>query len=315
MPDSPLNASPYEVLGIAPSAGQDELRRAYRRALRETHPDTGGSAARFDAVQRAWALIGTAADRAAYDRGNPRGGEQQHPTWAPAPPDPTRRRARSADTRPKARSYGHPGGLQRERFLTMIREWSGQGTGLTDPYDPGLVRSAPREIRHALADALAEEATARALVSLGIGYTVWHDVAVEGRGQVGVPAKIDHVVLGPTGLFAVQSEDWGTPVRVLRGDLVGDGVEHTPLHALAAKARGLGKQTRVRFSVAVVTVPDDAFDESFLLVGHARGNALVVTQSSFLPQLLRMGIPDAPRPDGTELFEVRTRLQQGIRFA
>jgi len=315
MHDSPLNASPYEVLGVAPSVSQDDLRRAYRRLLRQTHPDTGGSAARFDAVQRAWSLIGTADDRAAFDRGHPHNTIPEHSPWAPTPPETTRRRTPSADTRPKARSHGHPGGLQRERFLTLIREWSGQGATLKDPYDPALVRSAPREIRHALADALAEEATARALVSLGIGYTVWHDVAVDARSDAGVPAKIDHVVLGPTGLFAVQSEDWGTLVRVQRGDLVGDGVDKTPLHALAAKARSLGKQTRVRFSVAAVVVPDDAFDESFHVVGSSRGNALVVAQSSFLPQLLRMGLPGAPRPDGTELFEVRTRLQQGIRFA
>ena len=68
---------------------------------------------------------------------------------------------------------------------------------------------APREIRHTLADALAEEATARTLSTLGIGYTVWHDVAT------GAPEdKIDHIVLGPTGLVAMLSEDFGGPVRV-----------------------------------------------------------------------------------------------------
>ena len=43
----------------------------------------------------------------------------------------------------------------------MLREWAGRGTPPADPYDPALVRSAPREIRHALAKALAEEETAR----------------------------------------------------------------------------------------------------------------------------------------------------------
>ncbi|HEY8281894.1 MAG TPA: DnaJ domain-containing protein, partial [Leifsonia sp.] len=58
MSDSPASATPYEVLGVSPSVTHEELRRAYRRLLRETHPDTGGTAARFQAVQAAWELIG-----------------------------------------------------------------------------------------------------------------------------------------------------------------------------------------------------------------------------------------------------------------
>ncbi|MFF3601964.1 J domain-containing protein, partial [Kitasatospora indigofera] len=69
MHDSPLSASPYEVLGVAVGVSDEELRKAYRRMLRATHPDTGGDPARFDAVQRAWVLVGTATARAAYDRG------------------------------------------------------------------------------------------------------------------------------------------------------------------------------------------------------------------------------------------------------
>ena len=54
MPESPLSASPYDVLGVAATASQEELKRAFRRAMRETHPDVGGDQARFVAVQLAW---------------------------------------------------------------------------------------------------------------------------------------------------------------------------------------------------------------------------------------------------------------------
>ncbi|HWT33563.1 MAG TPA: DnaJ domain-containing protein, partial [Microbacterium sp.] len=67
--DSPLSASAYEVLRVESTATEDELRRAYRLRLRQTHPDTGGDAAQFVQVQRAWELVGTAEARAAYDRG------------------------------------------------------------------------------------------------------------------------------------------------------------------------------------------------------------------------------------------------------
>ena len=68
--DSPLSASAYEVLGVAPDSTDEDLRKAYRLRLRQTHPDTGGDAAQFVQVQRAWELVGTEAARASYDRGH-----------------------------------------------------------------------------------------------------------------------------------------------------------------------------------------------------------------------------------------------------
>src|SRR5690606_23091878 len=110
--DSPLSASAYEILGVAATVDHEELRRAYRSRLRETHPDTGGDAAVFILVQRAWELVGTAEARAAYDRGHGFAGGMPPGTadgtttdpagWRPAHPP--------RDSRPRARSYGHPGG-------------------------------------------------------------------------------------------------------------------------------------------------------------------------------------------------------------
>jgi hypothetical protein len=313
MPDSPLSSSPYEVLGVPASASQDELRRAYRRMLRTAHPDTGGSDALFVAVQRAWAAIGTPESRAAYDNGT--GEHETAHAWAPQPP-----RTPRPQSRPATRTYGHPGGFSRERYLTMMREWVGRGEPIADPYDPALVRSAPREIRHALADAVAEENTARALVGLGIGYTVWHDVNATSRAaaSAGRIEKIDHVVLGPTGLFAVQSEDWDAPASVRRGDLAprgeASGFDRQPLHELAGRARTVGRATGVRFTLAVIALPDADLAQPVAVVGRSRGIALVAAQSSAIAHLMRTGVADTPRPDGTTLFELRSRLQQGIRF-
>jgi hypothetical protein len=182
---------------------------------------------------------------------------------------------------------------------------------LDKPYDPVFVRSAPRDIRHILADALAEEATARALASLGIAYTVWHDVATPG----GPEEKLDHVVLGPTGLFAVLSEDWGGIVRVRKGELVGEvlGGER-PFHSLSARTRSLTRAARIRFDALVIVVPDDATDAGLTLAGRMRGVPAALVQASRLPELLRDGLPGTPAVGGSELFEVRTRLQAAIRF-
>lgn len=304
MPDSPIAATPYEVLGVSSSATEDELRRAYRRRLRETHPDTGGVASEFNAVQLAWEKVGSTEARAHYDAG--RGSAQSHETFEARPAAPRR------DTRPGARSYGHPGGWRRERFLTLIHEWAGRGAELQNPYDPVVVRTAPREIRHILADALAEEATARELGQLGIAFTLWHDVATAG----GPDEKIDHVVLGPTGLFALLSEDWGGPVRVRKGELTGDVLEHGehPFAALATRARFVSRSARVRFDAVVIVVPDDDTDAGLTLAGRIRGVATALVARSRLPELMRDGLPGTPPVGGSELFEIRSRLQAVIRF-
>ena len=48
--------NPYEVLGIEPG---DDVKAAYRKRARETHPDRGGSAEEFEIVHRAYKLLTT----------------------------------------------------------------------------------------------------------------------------------------------------------------------------------------------------------------------------------------------------------------
>lgn len=49
--------SPYEVLGIDPGSDESAVVEAYRRRVKETHPDRGGSADEFQRVQTAYAQI------------------------------------------------------------------------------------------------------------------------------------------------------------------------------------------------------------------------------------------------------------------
>ncbi len=309
--DSPLSASAYEVLGAAPDASDDDLRKAYRLRLRQTHPDTGGDAARFVQVQRAWELVGTADARAAYDRGHGFGaGAGQAPHDAPGD-EGWHPRGRPADTRPRARSFGQPGGWRRERFLTLMREWVGRGAELPDPYDPALVRTAPHELRRLLADALAEEATARIVGDLGMGYTVWHDVAADPRDH---ELKLDHIVLGPSGLYAVLSEDFGGPVRMRRGELIGEQVVGAPIANVVAAARAVARAARVKFSGVIVVLPDDDVPAAITELGKVRGLPVAVVARSALSTVLRRGITGARDIGGNELFDIRTRLQQVVRF-
>jgi hypothetical protein len=300
VPDSPLTSSPYEVLGVPATASDDELRRAYRRRLRQTHPDAGGRAAEFHAVQSAWELVGTPEARAAYDARGLRGTATAAPAYAPPAPRPR------ADSRPQARSSGHPGGWYRERYLNELREWVGRGVEVPDPYDAALVRSAPRQVKHLLAAAIAEEGSARELAGLGIGYSIWHDVDT--------PAgKIDHIVLGPSGLWALLSEDWGGEVRVKGSELIGPAVAgERPVHALSARARAFGRSARVKFSALGIVVPD-ADAPGVADLGSVRSARALLIPQPQLAHVIRTGIPGVGT-GGTDLFELRSRIQGVVRF-
>jgi len=62
--------NPYEILGIDPSASEEEIRTAFRRAAKAAHPDReGGSAERMSLVNQAYQLLCDPARKAAYDSG------------------------------------------------------------------------------------------------------------------------------------------------------------------------------------------------------------------------------------------------------
>jgi len=212
-----------------------------------------------------------------------------------------------------ARSAGQPGGWRRERYLTLIREWVGRGTEVPDPYDAQLVRSAPREIRRLLADALAEEATARIVADLGMGYSVWHDVAASGRSG-DLDEKLDHIVLGPSGLYGVLSEDFGGPVGFRRGEIIGPAVVGAPVSDLLSRMRVVARAARVRFSGAIVVLPDNDLAQQITELGSVRGTPVVVAGRSALATVLRRGVTGARDIGGNEVFDVRTRLDATVRF-
>ncbi|MGQ7312564.1 J domain-containing protein [Microbacterium arabinogalactanolyticum] len=297
--EGPLSASAYEVLGVAASASDDELRRAYRLRLRQTHPDTGGDAALFIRVQRAWEHVGTPAERAAYDRG------REDVSWgAPAASAPR------AGTRPRTKTYGQAGGWRRLRYLQLMTEHLGRTVTAREIYDPAVVREAPWEARRMLADALAEESTAAAIADLGIGFTAWNDV-VAGADAA---QKLDHAVLGPTGLYGLASEDFGDAVRFRQGEVIGRSVDgSTPVADLLSRIRSLSRAARVRFAGAILILPDDDLDEAVTVLGAVRGVPVAVVRRSALRPVLRSGIPGARAMGVTEAFDVRTRLTQTAR--
>lgn len=64
----------YDTLGIPETAGQDEIKRAYRKLASQHHPDKGGDTKRFQEIQTAYDAIGDEQRRAQYDAQRKGGG-------------------------------------------------------------------------------------------------------------------------------------------------------------------------------------------------------------------------------------------------
>ena len=60
--------SHYEALGVGKDADRESIKRAYRKKAHEHHPDKGGNAEKFHAIQKAYDVLSDDARRAWYDR-------------------------------------------------------------------------------------------------------------------------------------------------------------------------------------------------------------------------------------------------------
>jgi DnaJ-class molecular chaperone len=79
----------YDVLGVGPTASAFAVKSAYRRKVKETHPDAGGDPADFRRVREAWEILGDPNRRARYNEiqglggfdYNPNPVENDEPQW------------------------------------------------------------------------------------------------------------------------------------------------------------------------------------------------------------------------------------------
>lgn len=78
-----MTQDPYEILGVAKTASQDEIKKAYRKLAKTHHPDlhAGDETAeqRFKEISQAYALLGDADKRGRYDRGEIDASGQERP--------------------------------------------------------------------------------------------------------------------------------------------------------------------------------------------------------------------------------------------
>jgi curved DNA-binding protein CbpA len=123
-----MHVDPWRILGLAPGASQDEIRRAYRRLAKANHPDAAGDAAlpRFLAIQAAY-------DQLAGSQARPLGRRGAARPSNPDPRDPWQAdpdRARASGRADGRRAPGaRPGGGRAGPAGTTGRPGAGGAAG------------------------------------------------------------------------------------------------------------------------------------------------------------------------------------------
>lgn len=118
--------------------------------------------------------------------------------------------------------------------------------------------SSVRRIAAFFKGAAGEEIVARELARLPAGFHVFHSLDMGGGLLMWRRGDIDHVVVGPTGVFAIETKNWRGKVALVSGRLLVDGLapRRAPLEqvrqAVAALQSRLGRGGI--YDVAVVPV-------------------------------------------------------------
>lgn len=62
----------YDVLGVKPTATEDQIKQAFRKLAQEHHPDKGGDADFFQELNEAYSVLGDKQKRLDYDKNRSR---------------------------------------------------------------------------------------------------------------------------------------------------------------------------------------------------------------------------------------------------
>ena len=127
------------MLGVARSADQAAIHAAYRDAVRRTHPDAGGSATAFEAVQEAYDVLRDPAKRRAWDT------ETVRPPRQPAASRTTSSGSAMEDLLAESRRLED----EARRLAGLTPRYSASGSPTTEPADSvaAIVRDAGQQLR------------------------------------------------------------------------------------------------------------------------------------------------------------------------
>lgn len=280
----------YAVLGVTATADTQTLRRAYRRAARQHHPDRGGSAEQFHQIQQAWEVLGDQQARVDYDRRHAAAGNSGSADSAdsPAPPEEGAGFTYTRHASPRARSRS---GGARTREGAPPRSSSAD---LPVVYEPPLSQPQPLPLaqtsqkvhgefasrglfgrgrtarRHQRSIAVLEKNVLGSLNAARLFNDVWlAPVAADRKGQLRAPKgaeTAEHVLLCGDALVLVSALEVPAATASWDGRILRAAGKSLPLPDLAAQSRKLRSVLRTRLQAEYGISPALKFEVQHLLL-------------------------------------------------
>ncbi|MBN1270017.1 MAG: NERD domain-containing protein [Kiritimatiellae bacterium] len=151
-----------------------------------------------------------------------------------------------------------------------------------------------RRLSQFIKGARGEELVARALAFLSAEYRVFHGVSMS-RGLLARRGDYDHVVVGPTGIFVLETKNWSGLITVSDGEILCDDIEpdRPPLEQVRQGAADLRRRLQEEAGVNVTVHPVLCFAGGRLVGGTTGVEGVVVCTIHALEQVLKDSV-DAP---------------------
>ena len=163
-----------------------------------------------------------------------------------------------------------------------------------------------------LKGAQGEEWVARILAFLPATFDVYHGVP-EKSGSIRSASDYDHIVIGPTGIFLVETKHWEGRIQVQDNRILCNGQEPTrpPIDQVKLAASHLRQDLRDAIHHGLDVQPVLCFVDGHLQDGRTGSAGVLICTSHTLPDVLTEQ-PDAPLPRDVQI-RIRDYLDARVR--
>jgi len=150
-----------------------------------------------------------------------------------------------------------------------------------------------------LKGAKGEELTARVLGFLPEAFTVFHGLSPREAGvRMAGGGGLDHVVVGPTGVFVIETKYWSGAITIQNGELACDGIQPSrpPLDQVKSAAAALRAYLLKATKLDIPIVPILCFASNSLTPGQQGSAGVLICNADQVLDLIQAS-SDSPLAD------------------